>query len=495
MASEDTSPLARARENLLAPPLALSYDDVLIEPQYSPITSRRHVSTRTRLARDIHLEIPIISSNMDTVTTATMAVAMAQLGGIGFIHRFLTINDEVAMLKRVKRNRAHVIWDPYEISPEAPVEEAERSMDQYEVGGLMVIDPDGRLIGIITRRDVAAASSGAQRVSELMTPRSEMACGTIKTTADEAHEVLRARRVEKLPLLDDAGRAVGLIVMKDIRRLKEFPSSSIDDQGRYLVGASVGVVGDYLERAEALVEAGADVLVVDVAHAHAKHALDGVRELSAAQPETPIVAGTIATPEGVRDLVEAGADAIRCGIGAGSACTTRMVAGAGVPMFTSVVESAAEAKRLGVPLIADGGIRRPSDLSKAIGAGAHTAMLGSVLAGTEEAPGRVTEREGRKMKVYRGMASMGAFLDKKMSEGESDEAAADYTPEGVESVIPLVGPVGPVVRELVGGLRSGMSYTGVETIDDFHRDVRFRQITAAGQVESSPHVLLRGERE
>jgi IMP dehydrogenase len=480
----------------IEPRLGLAYDDVLIVPQYSAIASRKNVTTKTKLARDIELQIPIISSNMDTVTMTRMAVAMAQLGGIGFIHRFLTIEDEVRVIENVKRNRAHVIPNPYTITPDKTIRDVRADMEEYSVGGLIVVqsDQDPRVIGIITERDIYSEGDD-ELVKDVMTPRERMVVGTPDISVSEARKKMHRERIEKLPLLDENDHCPGLIVMKDIIRLEHFPGSSIDDKGRYLVGASVGVVDDYLERADELVKAGADVLVVDVAHAHAVHVLRGIEKLHQNFTDTPLIAGTIATAAGTEDLIKAGADAIRCGIGAGSACTTRLVAGAGVPMFTSVMEASRQAKKHGIPIIADGGIKGAADLSKAIGAGAHTAMLGSMLAGAEEAPGRIVERDGRKLKVYRGMASMGAFVSKKMAEGEADEAGAEYTPEGVESVIPITGPVVKIVKNLVGGLRSGMSYTGVDNIDDFHERVRFVRTTQAAQIESSPHVLQRGERE
>lgn len=475
---------------------SLAYDDVLLLPQYSAISSRKRVSTRTHLARNLELEVPIISSNMDTVTGSKQSIAMAQVGGIGFLHRFLPIDDEAAAVARVKRKRAHIIWDPYTISPDKTVSAARSDMREYEVGGLIVTESeqDPRVVGIVTVRDIEGENDD-ELVSAVMTPRNQMTTGDVDVSVPEARRLMHSARVEKLPLLDADDHCPGIIVMKDIKRLEDFPQSSIDSQGRYIVGASVGVVGDYLERAQELVLAGADCLVVDVAHAHSSHAIAGIRELHRQFADTPIVAGTVATAEGVRDLAKAGADSIRVGVGGGSACDTRQVAGAGHLMFTSVSECAEEGYKCGVQVIADGGIRKPADLSKAIGAGAHSAMLGSMLAGTDEAPGQIVERDGRKLKVYRGMASMGAFISKQIAEGgDVDDAAAEYTPEGVESVIPLVGPTAGVVKGLVGGLRSGMSYTGAETITEFHRKARFNRITSAGREESSTHILMRGER-
>jgi IMP dehydrogenase len=363
-------------------------------------------------------------------------------------------------------------------------------MDEHGVGGLMVVDAERRLIGIVTRRDVYA-EDGQHLVADVMTERAKMVVGAPDITTEQARTLMHQARVEKLPLLDENQRCVGLIVIKDIRKLQDYPRSSLDGRGRLVVGASIGVVGDYLDRADALVAVGADTLVIDVAHGHAAHVLHGITAVKQRHPGVPLVAGNVATGVGVRDLAKAGADAIRVGIGPGSACTTRMVAGAGVPQFSSLMECAEAGRKAKVPIIADGGIRYPADLSKAIGAGAHTAMLGSLLAGTPESPGRVIERNGQKFKVYRGMASMAAFMSKQMAEGGADEAATEYVPEGVESSVALRDSAERVIHELVGGLRSGMSYTGVATIDDFHQRVKFVRVTPAGQGESRAHVLER----
>lgn len=474
-------------------PLGLAFDDVLLVPQYSEIASRSDVSTRTLLARDIELEIPLISSNMDTVTMAEMAIAMAAMGGIGFIHRFLTIEDECRQVAKVKRYRSHVIDDPYTITPDQTIADAVREMDEHQVGGLMVVDEQDRLVGIITHRDVY--SEPADRpVREVMTPRERMVVASPDVSIEEARRLMHEARVEKLPLVAENGTVLGLIVMKDIRKLEANPQASLDAKGRLRVGAAVGVVGDFMERAEALVDAGADCLVVDVAHAHAAHVMKSMKQLRAAFPEMPLIGGTVATPEGVRDLVRAGSDAIRVGIGPGSACTTRMVAGAGYPQFTALQLCAEAAREAGVPIIADGGIRNPADLAKAIGAGAASAMLGRLLAGTPEAPGRVVTRDGRRYKIYRGMASMGAFISKQIAEGiaegAADEPTVDYVPEGVEAVIPYnEEPARVIVHRLVGGLRSGMSYSNATTIPEFHERARFVRLTQAGLGESKPHVL------
>lgn len=482
-------------------PLKLAFDDVLLVPQYSDITSRSQVSTRSRLAGDLFLNVPLISSNMDTVTMSEMAIAMAKLGGIGFIHRFLSIEDEVRQVEKVKRYRSHIISDPYRISESETIADAVALMDEHEVGGLMVAEDDGVLHGILTRRDVDGADE-SDSVAAQMTEREKMAVGEEDISVEEAKKIMHDLRVEKLPLVDRDNRVTGLIVMKDIRKLAANPQASLDSQGRLAVGGSVGVVNEYLDRADALIAAGADTLVVDVAHGHAGHVGKAVKELRKRFPDLPLIAGDVATGEGIEYLADAGADAVRVGIGPGSACTTRLVAGAGVPQFSALLECSVAAREKGVEVIADGGIRAGNasqpggaDLSKAIGAGASTAMLGSALAGTRESPGRIEERDGHLVKTYRGMASMDAFLSKQVGEGKADEAAVEYVPEGVTAVIPYRDePAAKVIHKLVGGLRSGMAYSNARTIDEFHQKAKFVQQTSAGIGESKPHVLDRGSR-
>lgn len=479
-------------------PEGLAFDDVLIVPQFSEITSRSQVTTRSRLAGDIYLEIPLISSNMDTVTMAEMAIAMARIGGIGFIHRFLSIEKECRQVEKVKRYRSHIINNPYTITASETIGEAETVMDNYQVGGLLVVNEQGQLIGIITRRDIFSEEAGAS-VDSVMTPRDQMVVGSPDISSADARARMHSARVEKLPLVDQDENIQGLIVMKDIRKLEDFPRSTLDDQGRLMVGGSVGVVNEYLDRADELLKAGADMLVVDVAHGHAVHVGNAVKELKKRFPDVPLIAGDVATGAGVEYLADSGADAVRVGIGPGSACTTRLVAGAGVPQFTAIRQSAFAARKCGIEIIADGGIRAGSgsqpggsDLSKAIGAGASTAMLGSALAGSQEAPGRIEERDGRRVKVYRGMASMEAFEAKQVEEGKADEAAVDYVPEGVTAVIEYRDePVAKVIHKLAGGLRSGMAYSNARTIEEFHTNARFVRQTSAGIGESRPHVLER----
>jgi IMP dehydrogenase len=465
-------------------PLALTFDDVLLVPRRSRIRSRAEVSTRTQLTRTIALEIPVVAANMDTVTTAPMAIALAQLGGIGVLHRFLSVEDEVAVVTRVKRFRSRVISDPHTIAPDASIEQARDDTERLGVSGLLVVDADARLAGILTTRDLRAAA-GTGVVSEHMTPLDRLITGEPGITPEDALALLHEHRIEKLPLADAGGRVAGMVTLRDLEQEAHYPLATRDAEGRLRVAAAIGVRGGYLERAEALLAAGTDALVLDIAHGHAQAALDAVRELKRRFPEAQVIAGNVATADGVRDLAEAGADAVKVGIGPGFACTTRLVAGVGVPQFSAVLDCASAARETGVPLIADGGIRRPGDLAKAIGAGGSTVMVGSLLAGRSESPGDVVRRRGRLYKVYRGMASRSAASARLAIEGRGD-ALDQYVPEGEEMEFPLRGPVREVVQELVGGLRSGMSYVDSATIEEFWDNARFVRQTEAGRRETHP---------
>lgn len=467
-------------------PLALSYDDVMLVPSRSAIRSRRDVDTSTRLTRDLRLAVPIVSANMDTVTESEMAIAMARIGGIGIIHRFLSVEEQAHEVQRVKRSEALVIEDPHTIDAGATLERARAEMAEREVNGLVVIDSERRLVGMLTRRDVAMTPDAAT-VAGAMTPRERLAVGSSDTAGAAALELMRAAKVEKLPLVAADDRLVGLVTMKDLLQASERPESTTDSRGRLAVGAAIGVRGDYLERARALVSAGADVLVLDIAHGHAEGAIAAIGQVrTAIGGDVGIIAGNVATAEGARDLAEAGADAVKVGVGPGSVCTTRLVAGVGVPQLTAVMECAAACAPLDVPVIADGGIRYPGDVAKAIGAGAEAVMIGGMLAGTPESPGTVVVRDGRRVKVFRGMASAQAAEARRRAE-EYDEEFFPVVPEGVETVVPLRDPAAHVVRTLVGGLRSGMSYSNAVTIPQMNERARFVRITPAGLQESHPH--------
>ncbi|HMG99219.1 MAG TPA: IMP dehydrogenase, partial [Gaiellales bacterium] len=424
------------------------------------------------------------AANMNTVTTAPMAIALAQLGGIGVVHRFLSVEDEVAEVVRVKRFRTRVISDPHTIAPAATLAQARSEAERLGVSGLLVVDGEGRLVGILTTRDVRAGD-GSHAVADHMTPRERLITGPAGISAADALALLHQHRIEKLPLAGADGRVAGMVTLRDLEQEARYPQATRDGEGRLRVAAAIGVRGGYLERAEALLAADADALVLDIAHGHADSALEAVRELKRRFPQAEVIAGNVATADGVRDLAAAGADAIKVGIGPGFACTTRLVAGVGVPQLSAVLDCAKAARESGVPLIADGGIRRPGDLAKAIAAGASSVMVGSLLAGRSESPGDVVRRRGRLYKVYRGMASRSAAGARLAIEGRGD-ALDQYVPEGEEMEFPLRGPVDEVITELVGGLRSGMSYLDSATIEEFWGNAQFIRQTEAGQRETHP---------
>jgi len=474
----------------LRPDLGLTFDDVLLVPKRSPIRSRGAVNTSSWLAPGIRLQIPVISANMDTVTETPMAIAMAQAGGIGIIHRFMSVEKQTQAVRRVKRSESFVVENPITISPNASLEEARRKMIEADIGGLVVTDPAGHLLGMLTTRDVLLAPEAGMLVSEVMTPRQRLVVAPAGAAMDAARLELYAHRIEKLPLVDAEDRVVGLITAQDIVKLQEHPNATKDAKGRLRVGVAVGVRSPDLERAAACVQAGADVLVLDIAHGHADHVIDMLRQLKTSFPKVPVIAGNVATAQGVADLVEAGADAVKVGVGAGSICTTRIVTGFGVPQLTALDECARLGQELGVPVIADGGLRTSGDITKALAAGASTVMLGSLLAGTDESPGAALVRHGRRYKVVRGMASLTANVARKeiekMGEVDPDEWEA-IVPEGVEALVPHRGAVGDILYQLVGGLRSGMSYAGASTIEELWRNAEFIRITPAGQKESGSH--------
>lgn len=465
-------------------PVGLAYDDVLIVPARSGIRSRSEIDTSSLFTPRIRLQVPIVSANMDTVTMAPMAIAMAKLGCIGVIHRFLRVADQAQEVEKVKRHLGNVVLDPYTVRADQTIADARSEALRRNVTGLVVTDDTRLLVGILTARDLRSASDETL-VSDAMTPRDRLIVASAGISLEEARKLMHKHRIEKLPLAEESGILSGLITLRDIALTERFPRSSRDERGRLRVAAAVGVNEDYITRAKALLAAEADALVVDIAHGHSEHAMEATRELKQTFPESEIIVGNVATAEGVADLAQAGADAIKVGIGPGFACSTRLVAGVGVPQFSAVFECAAKAREIGIPVIADGGIRRPADLAKAIAAGASTVMVGSLLAGRDEAPGEVVFRSGRKFKVYRGMASRAAAAAKLELEGRAD-ALDQYVPEGEEMEFPLRGPVSEIVSELVGGLRSGMSYADATTIADFPDKARFIRQTDAGRRESKP---------
>jgi len=462
----------------------LTYDDVLLVPRRSRVRSRQDVSTRSRFTPGIELEVPIVSANMDTVTTAPMAIAMAQLGGIGVLHRFLSVDEEAADVRRVKRFLSHVVVEPYVIDADRTITHARQEANRLEVTGFVVVDAERRLLGLLTARDLLAGD-GPDRVDALMTPRERLVTGDAGIGLEDARHLLTSNRVEKLPLVDEDDRVQGLITLRDLALADRYPRATRDGKGRLRVAAAIGIRGDYLLRSEALIEAEVDVLVLDIAHGHADAAIEAVRELKSSWPDVEVVAGNVATAEGVVDLAAAGADAVKVGIGPGFACTTRLVAGVGVPQLTAVLDCAPAAREHDVPLIADGGVRRAGHVAMAIAAGAGTVMVGSLFAGREESPGDVVRRRGQLFKVYRGMASCSAAASRLAIEGRGD-ALDQYVAEGEEMEFPLRGSVAGIVEELHGGLRSGMSYVDATTIPEFWEKASFVRQTEAGERESHP---------
>ncbi len=480
----------------IRPSKGLTFEDVLLVPRRSPIKSRRDVSTRTRLTDHISLNIPVVSANMDTVTEARMAIAMAKNGGIGILHRFMTIEQHVNQVRRVKRAQGFIVESPYSIQLSASLEEARRMMERYDVGGLVVLDDEsGKLAGLITQRDLLLAPESLATVKAAMTPRERLVVAPPGVTVEQAREALYRHRIEKLPVVDADGSLLGLITAQDVTKPRENPSASLDGKGRLMVGAAIGVSANEMERAAALLEAGADALVLDIAHGHADHCIQMVRKIRADFPAAQIIAGNVASRDGARELAEAGASAIKVGIGPGSICTTRIVTGFGVPQLTAIIDSVEGVRESGIdiPVIADGGIQKAGDLVKALAAGAETVMVGSLFAGTEEAPGSPVIRDGQKVKVVRGMASLGATMGRRAAERGQDESAEDaedwdkVVPEGVEAVVPYRGLVSEVLTQLVGGLRSGLSYGGAHNIKELQENAEFIEITPAGQRESGSH--------
>ncbi|MBI3548885.1 MAG: IMP dehydrogenase [Elusimicrobia bacterium] len=472
---------------------ALTFSDVLLVPQRSSIASRKQVDLAGRFSRRITLKTPIVSANMDTVTEADMAVAMAQCGGLGVIHRFLTIEEEASQVNKVKRAQSVVIEEPYTLSPTDTIAGAQELMRRWRVGGLLVVDGKRKLLGVVTHRDTQFETDGSKPITSVMSRKLVTAKPGIASS--EAERLLRKHKVEKLPLVGPGGILKGLITSRDLRMKALNPNASLDKKGRLLVGAAVGVIGDYLERSAALLEAGADVLVVDVAHGHADHVLDAVEKIKKRWPDAEVVAGNVATYDGAKDLIEAGADGVKVGVGPGATCSTRIVTGSGVPQLSAVMDCARVTKEFNVPICADGGIRDSGDITKALAGGASCVMLGSLLAGTEESPGWTVVRGGVKHKVYRGMASLTATMSKKRKEsGTVDFLGAEISevvPEGVETTVPYRGDALEVVGQIAGGVRSGFSYSGARTLSELWKRAKFVRITAAGWSESKPHALDR----
>jgi IMP dehydrogenase len=466
---------------------ALTYDDVLLVPAKSNVLPR-DVSVRTKLTRNIELNVPLISAAMDTVTESDMAIAMAREGGIGILHKNMTITRQTEEVGRVKRSESGMILDPVTVRADQKVRDVLHLMNKYRISGIPVVDGGNRLIGIITNRDLRFEPDEDQFVSKIMT-NEDLVTAPLGTTLHQAERILQKHKIEKLPVVDKSGVLKGLITFKDIQKKKRFPSACKDEHGRLRVGAAVGVTADTADRVRALVRAGVDVVVIDTAHGHSRGVLESVKIVRKLFPDLELVAGNVGTAEGTRDIIRAGVDGVKVGIGPGSICTTRVVAGVGIPQLTAILECAKVASRTGIPLIADGGIKQTGDIAKAIAAGADSVMIGGLFAGVDESPGEKVLYEGRSYKVYRGMGSIEA-----MKQGSKDRYFQDaeddlqkLVPEGIEGRVPYKGPLGDTVYQMVGGLRAAMGYCGAPTIPQMKSKARFVRMTDAGLRESHPH--------
>ncbi len=472
--------------------LGLTYDDVLLLPGESDMAPQ-DIDTSSRVSRNVRVNVPLLSAAMDKVTEARMAIAMARQGGVGVLHRNLSVEDQALQVDRVKRSESGMVADPITIRPDATLREADELCGRFRISGVPVTDADGRLLGIVTNRDMAFELDRDRQVREVMTPM-PLVTGTVGVSRTDAMELLRRHKIEKLPLVDGAGVLKGLITVKDFVKAEQYPNASKDAEGRLLVGAAVGVAGDAYDRAQALVEAGADFIVVDTAHGHSRLVADMVSKIKS-NTSADVVGGNVATRDGAKALVDAGADGVKVGVGPGSICTTRVVAGIGVPQVTAIYEAALACQEAGVPVIGDGGLQYSGDIAKALVAGADTVMLGSLLAGCEESPGELLFINGKQFKSYRGMGSLGAM----QTRGENKSFSKDryfqegvgtddkLIPEGVEGQVPYRGPLSAVVHQLVGGLKQSMFYVGGRTVPQMQEHGRFVRITAAGLKESHPH--------
>ncbi|MGE6599911.1 IMP dehydrogenase [Bacillus proteolyticus] len=464
----------------------LTFDDVLLVPARSDILPRE-VSVKTVLSESLQLNIPLISAGMDTVTEADMAIAMARQGGLGIIHKNMSIEQQAEQVDKVKRSESGVISDPFFLTPEHQVYDAEHLMGKYRISGVPVVNnlDERKLVGIITNRDMRFIQDYSIKISDVMT-KEQLITAPVGTTLEEAEKILQKYKIEKLPLVDNNGVLQGLITIKDIEKVIEFPNSAKDKQGRLLVGAAVGVTADAMLRIDALVKASVDAIVLDTAHGHSHGVIEKVKEVRAKYPSLNIIAGNIATAEATKALIEAGANVVKVGIGPGSICTTRVVAGVGVPQLTAVYDCATEARKHGIPVIADGGVKYSGDMVKALAAGAHVVMLGSMFAGVAESPGETEIYQGRQFKVYRGMGSVGA-MEKGSKDRYFQEGNKKLVPEGIEGRVPYKGPLADTVHQLVGGLRAGMGYCGAQDLEFLRENAQFIRMSGAGLRESHPH--------
>ena len=463
----------------------LTFDDVLLIPAESDVLPNE-VDFSTNLTKNIKLNIPLMTSAMDTVTESNMAIAIAREGGIGVIHKNMTIEDQATEVDKVKRSENGVITNPFFLSPQHTAMDAEGLMRKYKISGVPICEADGTLVGILTNRDMRFMTDYSVRIADVMTPKEKLVTAMAGTTLEEAKKILMASKVEKLPLVDKNGKLTGLVTIKDIEKSVKYPNTARDKEGRLLCAAAIGVTNDMLDRAGALVNSQVDALILDSAHGHSKNILKAIEKVKNAFPEISLIAGNVATAEGTEALIKAGADAVKVGIGPGSICTTRVVAGIGVPQITAIYDSAEMADKYGIPTIADGGIKYSGEIVKAIAAGGSVVMVGSLVAGCEESPGETEIYQGRQFKVYRGMGSLGA-----MNKGSADRyfqnGTKKFVPEGVEGRVPYKGAVGDTVFQMMGGLRSGMGYVGCHNISELRTNAKFVKITGAGLVESHPH--------
>ncbi len=462
----------------------LTFDDVLLLPAKSEILPR-DVSVATKLSDNVKLNIPILSAGMDTVTESEMAIAIAREGGMGIIHKNMSIEEQAEQIDKVKRSESGVITDPFFLTPDRQVFDAEHLMGKYRISGVPIVNESQHLVGILTNRDLRFIEDYSIKIDDVMT-KEGLVTAPVGTTLEEAEKILQKYKIEKLPLVDDEGVLKGLITIKDIEKVIEFPNSAKDKQGRLLVGAAIGVSADADVRIEAVVKAGADAIVIDTAHGHSQGVLNKVADVRANYPDLTIIAGNVATAEGTKALIEAGVSVVKVGIGPGSICTTRIVAGIGVPQITAVYDCATEARKHGVPIIADGGIKYSGDITKALAAGGHAVMLGSLLAGVSESPGETEIYQGRQYKVYRGMGSLGA-MEKGSKDRYFQENNQKLVPEGIEGRTSYKGPLADTVHQLVGGVRAGMGYCGTATLTNLREEGQFVRITGAGLKESHPH--------
>jgi IMP dehydrogenase len=472
----------------ILPETALTYDDVLLVPMFSDVTSRRKLSTETKLTQKISLQAPIVSANMDTVTEGEMAIVMAREGGIGIIHRFMTIDEQVREIERIKRAESFIVDKPITLTVSHTVGAMKKIVEETYTGGILILDEREHLVGIVTTRDLLFEEDDSKKLSEIMTR--EVITAPRDTTLEQAEKILHEHRIEKLPLVDAEGKLAGLITMKDILKLTEFPKATKDARGRLSVGAAVGVKPSEIKRVERLLEAGADCIVVDIAHGDSKLEIDTIKAIRKNFPSAQIIGGNVATAEGTQRLIDAGVNAVKVGVGPGSICITRIVAGAGVPQLTAVMNCAAVARLQGIPIIADGGIRTSGDMVKALASGASTVMIGSLLAGTDESPGLLMTRKGHRYKVSRGMASLQANVARKVREGEGEitqEEIEDYVSEGVDAAVPYRGSAREMFSQLIGGLQSGMSYCDAHSVDELYEKAVFVRMTQVGLAESRPH--------